>query len=89
MNGAERCDDCGEVLDDDGLCPHCFDYERYIDAGAVQCPDCGAPLEELYERAEQTPTTVVGWCPESGESKSVPKREREVRTDTDQDGGDT
>lgn len=24
---AERCDDCGGHLDDDGLCPHCFDYD--------------------------------------------------------------
>lgn len=27
---SEQCDECEALLDDDGLCPHCFDYDRYV-----------------------------------------------------------
>lgn len=49
-----------------------------------QCPDCGAALNKLYERAEQTPTKVIGWCTESGESKSVPKHGQSENTEKEQ-----
>lgn len=61
--GTITAESLGTTLSRDGI----MTSETY------NCPDCDAPLTVLYERAEQTPTTVVGWCDDSGVAKVVPK----------------
>lgn len=46
--------------------------DREDSGSGHECPDCGAPLEVLYDRPEYDPPVVTGWC--SGDcsgSKSV------------------